>query len=100
MPTRKSIASSLIWLLLVLPALFPAQFRPHVHVDDHAAEAGYGAHGDCSICDVPVLLDLPTSAAIPLLVSVSSLPYHAIALPTWESPHILFIGSRAPPAHS
>jgi hypothetical protein len=93
----KGISTSLFWLLLTLPALFPAQLRPHNHTEIHATEAGAAHHDACSICDVPVLLDLPCSFQLPEIPLVFSAQTAHLFIPFWAAPEVGFESSRAPP---
>ncbi|MEN9511869.1 MAG: hypothetical protein RLZZ370_1688 [Bacteroidota bacterium] len=100
MPNWKSIASSIIWLLLALPALLPAQVRPHVHLEIHAVESQANHEDDCVLCDTPILLDLPSFFQVAGPLDLPYVPAAAAKVPLRESPFTYLHGSRAPPVRS
>jgi hypothetical protein len=100
MSNWKSIASAVIWLLLALPALLPAQVRPHVHLEMHAAESQANHEDDCVVCDTPILLDLPSFFQLAGPLDLSFVPAAAAKVPLWESSFTYLHGSRAPPVRS
>lgn len=100
MSNWKSIASSVIWLLLALPVLLPAQVRPHEHLEIHAADAQTNHEDDCVVCDTPILLDLPSFFQVAGPLDLPFVPAAAAKVPLWESPITYLHGGRSPPIRS
>jgi hypothetical protein len=95
----RGIAISLCWLLAALPALLPAQLRPHSHIEAHTTDSGT-SHTDCSICGVPVLLDELPGFEIPAPLLRQLRIVFVPQFPEYPAPCSSRAGSRAPPAVS